>query len=111
VFNVQCIVNGRWKRGWGWIEAFHDTPLPELGAGPKSITGGNGVIWFGWQRFEVTVDVTVQEGSIDQSSPDLFDLKIPVTISDWRRRDEPHNFDGQLSHRVFPPTIEGWITH
>jgi hypothetical protein len=92
---------GAAKSGWGWIEVFHESPLPAPGDS-NLITGGRGVLWIGWQRYQINVT----GGTLTAIGGNLFDLDVFVEIGNWQGF-RTHYFQGVLSHAVFPPTIAG----
>lgn len=106
VFGFEGQVDGRAKKGWGWIEVFHE-PLPEPGGEPALISG-HGVLWIGLRRY--TIDNLAGSLAASETEDAIFEVEDGILdITDRRDGSVPHDFAGALSHQTFPPTISGTI--
>src|SRR5262245_14173586 len=80
VFEYEGLLDGRLRRGFGWIAVNH-TALPETeDDDPALILGGFGEIVVGLRRF----DIEVNDGLlplIDAGDPDVFDDVFGVHLS------------------------------
>ncbi len=109
IFDYEGLVDGRMRRGWGWVAVNHED-LPVVEGESSLIVGGFGAIHVGLQRF----DIEVNFGSLTLTNindPSEFDEDYEVLLSvDIRRFFGPpreHAFAGLLSHVPFPPIILG----
>ena len=105
VFGLEALVDGRARKGWGWIEVFHD-PLPEAGQS-TAIVGGRGVFWIGFRRYRI--DVLGGQLTASLLEDGIFDVVALLDVIPRRGGSVFHDFAGQLSHQTFPPTIAGAV--
>lgn len=111
VFEYRGLVDGRQRRGWGWIAVNHEE-LPAGEGETALIAGGEGEIFVGFRRYDVDVNGGLLTLT-DIKDPDVFDDVFGVQLSvDICRRGEcaEHLFDGELNHEPFIPTIIGGMT-
>jgi hypothetical protein len=103
---VGQVDDGRTRKGWGWIEVFHD-PLPEAGTS-ADVLGGQGVLWIGLRRFRIDI---LPGGQLTAPYPfaGVYGVIAPLDISPRWGVPVARVFDGELSHNYFPPRISGHV--
>jgi hypothetical protein len=109
LFEYQGQVNGRDRKGWGWVAVVHQD-LPEMEGGFSFILDGSGEIYIGVQRFNLDVKGGLLTLVDDHDTPlfdDDFEILLSVDIRNRIGQSKNHLFDGVLSHVPFPPTIDG----
>jgi hypothetical protein len=110
VFDYRGLVDGRVRRGWGWMAITHED-LP-TGGEVAMITGGFGEIYIGLRRFDVDVYLGMLTLNSDHGTTafdDDFDVYLSADISNFFGQTRAHDFHGLLSHKPFPPTIVGQL--
>jgi hypothetical protein len=112
VFAFDGELNGRDRRGFGWIAVQHEELPDELTDEPAAILDGVGEIYIGLRRF----DIDVAGGTLELSNlndPDVFDDDFTVTLSvqicNFFGQCAEHTFAGELSHVPVIPTIDGTL--
>jgi hypothetical protein len=109
VFEYHGVVNGKSRKGWGWVAVTHED-LPTDLFESSSITGGFGEIYIGLRRFDVEVYsglLTLVDDHDTATFDDDFQVEFSVEISNVFGQAAAHGFEGLLSHVPFPPTIDG----
>jgi hypothetical protein len=109
VFEYEGLVDGKIRRGLGWIAVNHQ-PLQEVLGGQSLILGGTGEIVVGLKRFDIEVNGGLLT-NIDPGDPNVFDdvfsVQLSVNIRNPQGQRAEHTFEGVLSHETLIPTIAG----
>jgi hypothetical protein len=112
LFAYEGDVNGRSRKGLGWIAVQHDELPDELTDPPAAILDGFGEIYIGLRILEVEVNGGALELT-DLNEPDVFDDNFNVTLSvdicNLLGQCAEHTFAGELSHVPAIPTIQGTL--
>lgn len=109
VFDYHGFVNGKFRKGWGWMAVTHEDLPTDLYAS-SDITGGFGEIYIGFRRFDVEVNegtLTLVDDHGTAAFDDDFEVLLSADISNFFGQTAAHDFEGLLSHEPFPPTIIG----
>jgi hypothetical protein len=109
VFEYEGLVDGRVRRGFGWIAVNHEA-LKDFVGGESRILGGVGEIIIGLKRFEIEVNgglLTLIRDPDPDVFDDVFSVSLSVDICNRQGQCAEHTFDGVLSHETPIPTIIG----
>lgn len=112
IFDFQGSVDGRNRRGWGFIAAKH-ADLPVVEGESSRIEDGFGAIFIGFQWYRVDVNLGILTLVDDHDTPDFdddFHIILPADIRGLFRGRREHVIEGVLSHVPFPPTIVGELS-